>query len=47
MSELQWSATVIAVANHCSVAGSNGAIIATAIEALLLRMAAMLQSSSD
>ncbi|WP_183161709.1 hypothetical protein [Burkholderia pseudomallei] len=47
MSDLQWSATVIAVANHCSVAGSNGAIIATGIDALLLPMAAMLQSSTD
>ncbi|MBF5011489.1 hypothetical protein [Burkholderia pseudomultivorans] len=47
MSDLQWSATVIAVANHCSVAGSNGAIIATAIEALLVRIAAMHQLSTD
>ncbi|MCG5073452.1 hypothetical protein [Paraburkholderia tagetis] len=47
MSDLQWSATVIAVADHCAVAGSNGAIIATVIEALLVRIAAMHQLSTD
>ena len=47
MSDLQWSATVIAAASHCSIAGRNGAIIAAAIEALLLPMAAMLRASTD
>lgn len=45
ISDLQRLATAIAVANRCSVAGCNGAIIATAIEALLFPMATMLRSS--
>ncbi|CAN0620197.1 protein of unknown function [Burkholderia multivorans] len=41
MSDLQWLATVIAIANHCFVTGGNGAIIAPRIEALLLLMVSM------